>query len=122
MVMEAAGGGSGGGKTSLRRRKGGEGGKCIRKGFSKGVGGGDGKSVRRLIGSDWRGVTKDLCELRDSIRETIMKISAGVAARTVKTAMLLPARLSASRRANQTNDIRRNLRLRYPKDPAQHHE
>ncbi|KAK7871272.1 hypothetical protein R5R35_007556 [Gryllus longicercus] len=39
-----------------------------------------------------------------------------------ETAMLLPARLSASRRANQTNDIRRNLRLRYPKDPAQHHE
>jgi hypothetical protein len=36
-----------------------------------------------------------------------------------ETAMLLPVTLSSSRRVNETNDIRRNLRLRYPKDPAQ---
>ncbi|XP_069683285.1 somatomedin-B and thrombospondin type-1 domain-containing protein-like isoform X2 [Periplaneta americana] len=36
-----------------------------------------------------------------------------------ETAMLLPVTLSSSRRVNETNDIRRNLRLRYPKDPTQ---
>jgi hypothetical protein len=36
-----------------------------------------------------------------------------------ETAMLLPVTLSSSRRVNETNDLRRNLRLRYPKDPAQ---
>ncbi|XP_071443116.1 somatomedin-B and thrombospondin type-1 domain-containing protein [Hetaerina americana] len=35
-----------------------------------------------------------------------------------ETAMLLPASLSASRHVNETSDIRRNLRLRYPKDPS----
>jgi len=39
-----------------------------------------------------------------------------------ETAMLLPVTLSSSRRVNETNDIRRNLRLRYPKDPAQGRE
>ncbi|XP_023715451.1 somatomedin-B and thrombospondin type-1 domain-containing protein [Cryptotermes secundus] len=39
-----------------------------------------------------------------------------------ETAMLLPVTLSSSRRVNETNDIRRNLRLRYPKDPAQDKE
>jgi hypothetical protein len=39
-----------------------------------------------------------------------------------ETAMLLPVTLSSSRRVNETNDIRRNLRLRYPKDPAEDKE
>lgn len=39
-----------------------------------------------------------------------------------ETAMLLPASLSWSRDVNATHDIRRNLRLRYPKDPADENE
>nr|XP_018907152.1 PREDICTED: somatomedin-B and thrombospondin type-1 domain-containing protein-like [Bemisia tabaci] len=36
-----------------------------------------------------------------------------------ETAMLLPVSLSLSRKINETSDIRRNLRFRYPKDPAE---
>ncbi|XP_049942532.1 somatomedin-B and thrombospondin type-1 domain-containing protein-like [Schistocerca serialis cubense] len=39
-----------------------------------------------------------------------------------ETAMLLPAKLGNSRRANETTDIRRNLRLRYPKQPHENNE
>ena len=39
-----------------------------------------------------------------------------------ETAMLLPASLGWSRDLNATHDIRRNLRLRYPKDPADENE
>ncbi|XP_052131183.1 uncharacterized protein LOC113215681, partial [Frankliniella occidentalis] len=39
-----------------------------------------------------------------------------------ETALLLPASLGWSRDVNATHDIRRNLRLRYPKDPADENE